>query len=116
MMHSRFIGGPLLVLAMAVGACSDLAATSGSHVGATDTVVTQREAGDLAFQYHQQALELSKMARRLELEAQWYEERGEQDERVQDMRNKAQQLFIAAQEADQRAQEYRRQVPHGRVY
>jgi hypothetical protein len=103
---------------MALAGCSaDLAATPGSSMADAGRPVTQREAAELAFQYRQQALELRQIAQRLELEAQWYGERfGKNDERAQDSRDKAKDLWTAAQEADQLVQEYRRQVPHGQVY
>ncbi len=117
MTQMRFIGGSALAFAMSVAGCSaDLSATSGSATE-TNRLVTQREAGDLAFKYRQQALELRQMAERLEVEARWYGERfGENDERAQGSRDKAKHLWKAAQEADQLVLEYRRQVPHGQVY
>jgi hypothetical protein len=54
------------------------------------------------------------MARHLDMEAQWYSGHfGLTDEQVKLSREKARQLWIAADEADQRAREYRRQVPSG---
>ena len=120
MTHRRLIGGGALALALFLAGCSmDLSAAPGSP--ATDAeagrLVTQRDARDLTFQYRRQAVELDEMARRMEVEAQWYEGRfGEQDERAQFSRERAKELRIAAQEADQLAQEYRRQVPHGQIY
>jgi hypothetical protein len=56
------------------------------------------------------------MARHLDMEVQWYScHFGLTDEQVKLIREKAQQLWIAADEADQLAREYRRQVPHGQV-
>jgi hypothetical protein len=99
------------------GCSTDFGATPGSPVTESRRLVTQREASDLSFQYRRQALELQEMARRMEVEAQWYEGHfGARDERAKDSRDKANDLRTAAQEADQLAQEYRRQVPHGQVY
>jgi hypothetical protein len=114
----KFIGSSTLAFAMSFAGCSaDLATTPYLSSADAGRPVTQREAGELAFKYRQQALELRQMAQRLEMEAQWYGERfGGSDERAQDSRDKAKRLWTAAQEADQLVQEYGRQVPHGQVY
>ena len=50
------------------------------------------------------------------MEVQWYSGHfGLTDEKVKLSREKAQQLWIASDEADQLAREYRRQVPQGQV-
>jgi hypothetical protein len=118
MTRMRFIGGSAFALMLSLAACSTISSTpSSSPPTEAPRVVTQGEASDLTFQYRRQALEFGEMARRMEIEAQWYGERfGENDERAQDSRDKAKELWTAAQEADQISQEYRRQVPHGRVY
>jgi hypothetical protein len=117
-MTAQFIGGSALALALFVCGCStDPTATSGSPATEATRLVTQGEASDLTFQYRRQAQELREMARRMEIEAQWYGGRfGENDERARDSRDKAKELWTAAQEADQISQEYRRQIPHGQVY
>ena len=73
-------------------------------------------ARDLACTYRQQASDLRAMARHLDMKLQcYYTHFGQPDEQVKLSREKAQQLWIAADEADQLAREYRRQVPHGQV-
>jgi hypothetical protein len=50
------------------------------------------------------------------MEVQWYSGHfGLTDAQVKLSREKARQLWIAVDEADQLAREYRRQVPHGQV-
>ena len=73
-------------------------------------------ARDLAFKYLQRTSDLREMARHLDMEVQWYSGHfGLTDEQVKLSREKAPQLWIAADEADQLAREYRRQVLHGQV-
>lgn len=70
---------------------------------------------DLVFQYRQQAAELRDMARRLETEALVYAQRQESDQAKRTL-EMAKDMRTAADTADERAREYRRQVPHGQVY
>jgi hypothetical protein len=78
--------------------------------------VPQSEAANVAFKYRQQAADLRDMARRLDAEVQWLTGHGgSTDEQVRLSREKARQLWAAADQADQWAPDYRRQVPHGRV-
>ena len=70
---------------------------------------------DLVFQYRQQAAELRDMARRLETEALVYAQRKEPDQAKRSL-ELAKDMRTAADTADERAREYRRQVPHGQVY
>jgi hypothetical protein len=118
MTRMRFIGGSALALLLSLAGCSTISSTpSDSPATEAPRLVTQGEASDLTFQYRRQALELGEMARRMEIEAEWYGGRfGENDERARNSRDKAKELWTAAQEADQISQEYRRQVPHGQVY
>jgi hypothetical protein len=78
--------------------------------------VTQDQARDLAFTYRQQAREMSQLARRLELESSLSSHelapaREESRRRLAQVK----QLLVAAEEADELARTYRRQVPHGQV-
>jgi hypothetical protein len=74
-----------------------------------------RKASDLVFQYRQQAAELRDMAWRLELEAEVYAERRDQ-ERLQQTREVVKSLRAAADIADEQARLYRSQVLHNQVY
>jgi hypothetical protein len=77
--------------------------------------VTVREAVDRAFGFRQQAAVLRDKARSLELEAQVAMQ--ETDSKVEAARalEKARTMRMAADTAEARAQEYRRQVPHNQV-
>jgi hypothetical protein len=79
--------------------------------------VTQREAGDLAFQYRRQAMEYRELARRLELEADVAtRQSGGMSEQSQRSLETARALWASAEQADELARAYRRQTPHGQVY
>ena len=117
MRQTRSLAGSVAVAAMFFAGCAT--EVSAPAAGATEEprVVTQGEASDLMFKYRQQAMELRDMAKRMEVEANWYGGRfGQSDERAQESREKASQLWMAAQEAEQLAHEYGRQVPHGQVF
>jgi hypothetical protein len=75
-----------------------------------------RDAADKIFFYKQQAAELRGMAERLEYEANWYAKQGgTENEEAKRHRAMAKDLRSAADEADQSASDYRRQLPHNRV-
>ena len=78
--------------------------------------VTQDEARHLAFNYRRRAAETSELARRLELETsvfsrQWSPNHEESVRRSAQVK----ELLAAAEEADELARIYGRQVPHGQV-
>lgn len=111
MRHTLFTGRSMIIAAVLMAGCA-------ANLPATVQVraVSQSEARDLVFKYRQQASDLGELARRQEVEAQWYAGHfGPTDERVRVSREKAQQLWAAANEADQLARDYRLQVPHGQV-
>ena len=115
MRHTRFLAGSVIVVAMWFAGCATEVSTP--VAGDEHRVVTQQEASDLMFKYRQQAIEFRDMAKRMEMEANWYGGRfGQTDERAQESREKANQLWIAAQEAEQLAHDYGRQVPHGQIF
>lgn len=70
---------------------------------------------DLVFQFRQQAADLREMARQLELESALYAQR-QDAEQAKRKRELAQEARTAADTADQRARDYRRQLPHGQIY
>jgi hypothetical protein len=75
------------------------------------------DAGEKAFQFRLQAAELREMAKRLELEAQWYAQQfGQDSEQAKRSREMAKTMWATAAEADRLATEHQSQVPHGRVY
>jgi len=78
--------------------------------------VSQDQARELAFTYRRQADEITELARRIELEAsvssrQLGQSPQESTRRLTEMKG----LLAAAEEADQLARTYARQVPHGQV-
>ncbi len=83
----------------------------------TQHSVSSRDAGNLAFAYRRQAKVLRDLASRLEVEAAWYQQQlGADHERTRQSREAANAIWAAAEEADEIARTYRRQLPHGRVY
>jgi hypothetical protein len=73
--------------------------------------------GDRAFHYRRQAAELREMAKRLEMEAEWFAQKGGADsELARRNREMAQGFWATAEQADQRAREFQSQLPHGQLY
>jgi hypothetical protein len=106
--------GSVLMLAMTGATGCATAPPAGQ--GTTQATATQ-QAGDLAFQYRRQAMELRELARHHELEAQVLATmKGSEHEETLRSLDLAKSLLAAADEADQIAREYRRQIPHNRVY
>ena len=103
---------------IAVGLALSAVLIVGCATSPSDTRVSSpTQAADRAFQYRQQADELNRMAERLEAESQWYAQQGGQDsEQAKKARDMAANLRTSAQEAEQKAEEYRRQVPHNQIF
>lgn len=75
------------------------------------------QALDLAFQYKRQAAALRETAQRYELEAQVLARiKGAQHAETLHSLDLAKSLLAEADEADSMAREYRRQMPHNRLY
>lgn len=112
-MKQRYLllGSGLVLIAAVLGGC----ATEPSGPGMAGAGM-QKSLAEKAFQYRQQAAELRDMARRLELEAEWYATVAKDEERANRSREMAKSFRATADEADQRAREYREQVPHNMVY
>ena len=78
--------------------------------------VTQEQARHLAFTYRRQANDLRELARRTEMEALLYSGQfGPNHEESSRRLVQAKDLLAAAQEADELARAYQRQVPHGQM-
>lgn len=119
MKRSYFITATAFAMAGLMAACATQQApmAQSQSVQARPQVVTQHEASELALRYGQQATQYRELATRFDTEAQWYGGRfGGQDSQAQQSLKKAQLLWAAAEEAERIAREYRRQVPHGRMY
>ena len=85
---------------------------SGMPVG----FVTQDQARHLAFNHRRQATEISELARRLELEASLLSRQlGPNHEESIRRLAQVKEFLAAAEEADELARAYGRQVPHGQV-
>jgi hypothetical protein len=85
---------------------------SSKHAG----FVSQEQSRHLAFAYRRQAADIRELARRIELEA-WFAGRQSGLSHQESTRRLAQvkELLAAAEEADELAFTYGRQVPHGQM-
>jgi len=109
----------LLAAVMLFAGCAaemtDTSAASGQP-GGSPRFVSQDQARQLTTQYRRQASDLRDLAARAEWEAQWYESQfGLNDKEASRRRAQARELWAAAEQADQLAIDYRRQVPHGQI-
>ena len=114
MTHTGLIIGGALMLALAgtVGC----AGTLSPDTRASQAPMSQ-DAGDLAFQYKRQATTLREMAHRYGLEAQLLASlKGSQHAETLGKLDLARSLWAQAEEADDLARAYRRQMPHNRIY
>ncbi len=94
--------GAALLLVASLAGCATASGGSGQASGAAAT----SDPASQAFYYRQQAAELTELANRLELEAQWYARRhGEESEPAKRAREMAKEMRLAAEEADQLARE-----------
>jgi len=111
---SRSLVAGMLFLA---GCASDMAEGPGAaNREVSPRLVSQDQARHLTAQYRRQAADLRELAQRAEWEAQWYETQfGVNDQEATRRRAQARYLWAAADEADQLALDYRRQVPHGQI-
>jgi hypothetical protein len=107
-----------LSITKALGVSSILVAALTTACATTKTDETATQCGsdysclsNMAFKYRQQAEHLTALAQRYELEA---AAMTEQDATRQ--RQRAQAYWSEAREADELAQEYRRQLPHNMVH
>lgn len=107
----------IVVATVMVGCAGHLTEGIGSAPTAVQAeFVSQSDARDLAFKYRREAADLREMARRLEAEVRWLTGHvGSTDEQIRRSRETARQLWTAADQAEQLARDYRRQVPHGQV-
>lgn len=114
MKQQRFLlGSGLVLLAAVLGGC---AGVSTEGAGAPGLAIRPGPA-DQMFHYRQQAADLRNMAKRLEMEAAWFEKQGEQgQEQAKRSRDMARDFVAQAEQADQQATEYQSRVPHGQLY
>lgn len=104
----------MMILAGCAGEMTDTSTASGQPV--SPRLASQDQARQLTAQYRRQAADLRDLATRVEWEAQWYESQfGVNDQEASRRRIQARQLWADAEQADQLAIDYRRQVPHGQI-
>ena len=107
----------MTALLFCAGCATDL--THSSNVRPSEKpvgFVTQDQARHLAFNYRRQATEISELARRMELEASVFSRQlGPNHEESTRRLAQVKQLLAAAEEADELARTYGRQVPHGQM-
>lgn len=107
----------LLATLLFTASCeSDFSRRAGEHSSPMAAFVPQDEARQLAFSYRMQAQVLRDMARQIETEANFSERRltpgihSPEDRLVQ-----VKGLLASAEDADELAREYQRQVPHAQL-
>jgi len=107
------IGGALMLALSGVVGC----AGPPSPEPRASQVPMSQDAGDLAFQYKRQATTLHELAQRYDLEARllWSLKGGQHPETLGKL-DLARSLWAQAEEADDLARAYRRQIPHNRTY
>ena len=92
------------------------AGCAGGHQGDSGTASPQQEAARQSTAYRTQATSLREMADRRQLEAELLaRDVGPNDPSVEKKRRLAEELRAAALDAENKAQELGRQVPHGMV-
>jgi hypothetical protein len=107
------LGGGLFLIASVLGGCATAPSERPTETGPS----MSQSLGDKAFHYHRQAAELRDMARRLEMEAEWYaQQAGKDSEQAKHAREMAKGFWATAEEADQRAREHQSRLPHGQLY
>lgn len=107
----------MAALLLSAGCATDLTQSSNEGPSANPVgFVTQDQARHLAFAYRRQATEVNELARRIELEASLLSRQlGPDHEESTHRLAQVKKLLAAAEEADELARAYGRQVPHGRM-
>ena len=104
----------LAALLFTTGCASNVSQPAGEWTVPKSTVVTQDQARQMAYSYRRQAQDLRDLARRLETEALLYSGQSSTDSKQVNMLE-VKNVLAAADDADELAREYRRQVPHGQL-
>jgi hypothetical protein len=108
------LGGMVFVGAIIAGCASAPGPTEPAAMSCGNDYACLKDA---TFRYRQQAVQLSALAERYEIEAEAKaKELGQDAEQVKRDRDLAKQYWSEAQQADELAREYRRQLPHNVVY
>ena len=104
----------LAALLFTTGCASNVSQPAGEWTVPKSTVVTQDQARQMAYSYRRQAQDLRDLARRLETEALFSSGQSSTDSEQANMLE-LQKVLAAADDADELARQYRRQVPHGQL-
>ena len=104
------------LLLAAAGCESDFSRRAGEHPSSMAVFVPQEQARQRAFSYRMQAQVLREMAQQIEIEANLSEGRirpgiHSSDDRLVQVKG----LLASAEDADELAREYQRQVPHAQL-
>ena len=105
-MYGTFAIASVVIGTLATGCASIKTDQTTAQCGSDYSCLTE-----MAFKYRQQADQLSALAQRYELEA-----AAMTGEDAKQQHQRAQAYWSEAQQADQLAQEYRRQLPHNMVH
>ena len=104
----------LLVLLVFAAGCAATFSQPPSEQSTAQEFVTQDQARQMAYSYRRQAQDLRDLARRLETEALLSSGQSSTDSKQANMLE-VKNVLAAADDADELAREYRRQVPHGQL-
>jgi hypothetical protein len=109
--------GIMAALLLSIGCAIDLTPSSQpATFGTGAAFVSQDQAHDLAFGYRRQAADITDLARRIELEASVFSRQlGFSHQEGTRRWGQVKELLTAAEEANELARTYGRQVPHGQV-
>jgi len=110
--HFVWMGGVVLVGTFIAGCAAEPTQPTAMSCGNNYTCLQ-----DATFHYRQQAVQLSALAERYEIEAEAKaKELGQEAEQVKRQRDLAKEYRSEAQQADELARQYRSQLPHNVVY
>lgn len=104
----------LLMLLVFAAGCAANFSQPPSEQSTAQAFVTQDQARQMAYSYRRQAQDLRDLARRLETEALLSSGQSSTDSKQANMLE-VKNVLAAADDADELAREYRRQVPHGQL-
>lgn len=115
---TRRMWRPLLILSIAtsLAGCSTLPHATSASGSSAHPCFSQQDLARQARMYRQEAADLREMAGRRQAEADVLQRKENPDrEAIKHRRGLAEDLLAAAAEAEQKAQDLERQVPHGMV-
>lgn len=108
---------PLMALLVLIGGCAtgpSAQHTDQQAVSSAPVFISQDQARQLAFVYRREAADLRELARRLEAESTVLGRMSTRGQ-AQGLTIQIKDVLAAADDADERAREYQRHVPHGRL-